>query len=113
MKIGGTHFDQRSAVRAGVSRRVENASGSSRLSDDVSRQAVPQARFFERRRSRRSSRFDTRAAYEAEQNGTPSAFVAQILGQILDTGHPNPVAVARVYARASRGQAETHIVSIL
>jgi hypothetical protein len=83
------------------------------LADDSLRQAVPPARFFERRQSRRSSRFETRLSYDPDQSGTPTCFVAQVLGQILDAGQHAPIAAARVYARANREQKQPRIVSTL
>ena len=113
MKAIGSHLDLRSTARTGFSRRVEKTNESGKLGDDSLRQAVPPVRFFERRQSRRSSRFDTRLSYDPEQSGTPACFVAQVLGQILDAGRHAPVAAARVYARGGREQKRPRVVSTL
>ena len=113
MKVGANHLVSRSAGRAVFNRRVEKANRAGRLADDSLRQSVPPVGFFERRRSNRSSRFETRASCDLEQNETPSVFVAQVLGQVLDAGRQSPIAAGRVYAHVKSSQKEKRLVGIL
>ena len=113
MKVAGSSLVPRATSRAAVSRRVEKANASGNLAEDSFRQPVPPAGFVERRRSKRSSRFDTRFYCDAERSGTPLGFVAQVLGQVLDAGRESPIAVTRVYARASSGRKEKRTVGVL
>jgi hypothetical protein len=113
MKIAGCPVVSRSAARSAVSRRVENINGSGKLGDDSIRQPVQPAGSVERRRSQRASRFDTRFYCDAERSGTPLAFVAQVLGQVLNAGRNSPIAAARVYARVGASQKKTRTVGIL
>jgi hypothetical protein len=110
MKVSVALFDTRATVRASLSRRVEKSSASSTLADD---HAAMSGGFFERRRSGRPSRFETRLAYDPEQRGPSPLFAAQVLGQILNAGRNNPAAAARTYARATSRQKEKRLVGIL
>ena len=113
MRIAGNSQVPRATARAAVIRRVEKTNSCGALDEDSLHQPVQPIGFVERRRSRRQSRFDTRASGNTERNGTSCAFVAQVLGQILDAGRQSPVAAARVYARASSAQKEKRIVGVL
>jgi len=113
MRIAGNSLVSRTTARSAVSRRVEKANSSGALGEDSLRQPVQPIGFVERRRSRRQSRFDTRASGNMERNGTSCTFVAQVLGQILDAGRQSPIAAARVYARASSGQKGKRTVGVL
>jgi hypothetical protein len=90
-------------------RRVEKTGGSAALRDEA---GASQARFFERRRSAKASRFETRAAFDGDQNGPSAHFAAQVLGQVLNAGRNHPAASGRLYARASIRQREKRIVEI-
>jgi hypothetical protein len=113
MEIASGPLVLRATARAALRRRVEKSNASGKLDDGLCRESVQQAGFVERRRSQRSSRFDTRFYCDAERRGTPLGFVAQVLGQVLDAGRYSPIAVTRVYARANSGQKKTRVVGIL
>jgi hypothetical protein len=113
MKIAAGPLAPRATVRSAVSRRVEKANGSGKLGEELLRQPVQPAGFVERRRSKRSSRFETRFHCDAERSGTPLGFVAQVLGQVLDAGRHSPIAATRVYARVGSSHKRTRTVGIL
>ena len=110
MEIAGRPLVSRPTARAVFGRRVEKANCSGALCEDSPRQP---AGFVERRRSKRASRFDTRFYCDAERSGTPLAFVAQVLGQVLDADRHSPIAATRVYARAHSSQKKTRVVGVL
>ena|SRR5579871_6767699 len=113
MKVSGSPLVPRTTARAAAGRRVENSNGSGKLAEEAFRQPMQPEGFVERRRSKRSSRFDTRFTCDAERSGTPLGFVAQVLGQVLNAGRNSPIAAARVYARATNSQRKTRVVGIL
>src|SRR4051812_32807253 len=110
MKLGGALIETRSPALGGSLRRVEKASGSNNLRDE---QKSSPARFFERRRSTRASRFETRLPYDADQSGPSPHFAAQVLGQVLNAGHNHPAASACVYARSNIRQRDKRVVGIV
>lgn len=109
MRLGSALIETRVPARAGTLRRVEKTSGSDGLRDDAN---ASQARFFERRRSARASRFETKLAYDADQSGPSVQFAAQVLGQILNGGRNHPLSSARLYARANIRQKNKRVVGI-
>jgi len=109
MRVCSALIETRVPARAGSLRRIEKTSGSGTLRDG---EAGSSARFFERRRSAKASRFETRLAYDADQSGPSAQFAAQILGQILDAGRNHPASGARLYARANIRQKDKQVVGI-
>jgi hypothetical protein len=113
MEIAGSTIPARVRARAVLRRRVEKANCADVLAGDLCSEPVQPAGFVERRGAQRASRFDTRFYCDAERRGTPLAFVAQVLGQVLDAGRNSPVAAARVYARANSSKKKTRVIGVL
>ena len=109
MKVGAAHIQTRAPARAGLRRRVEKTSASSRLHDE---ERSSPARSLERQPATNASRFETRLAYDLDQSGPSPHFAAQVLGQILNAGRNHPASGARLYARANIRQKNKRVVGI-
>jgi hypothetical protein len=113
MKISGNKFEFRTRRSPAAPRIVENANAASRLSEERASPAAPLAFRSERRNAARASRFGTYYAGGADRRGTQARFVAQVLGQILDSGNGDMLIAKRAYAQASRERKETRLVRVL
>jgi hypothetical protein len=109
MRVGSALIETRLAARAGALRRVEKSSASGTLAND---EAGKSAAYFERRRSGRQSRFETRLAYDADQSGPSAHFAAQIIGQMLNAGRNHPATAGRLYERSVVRYREKRFVGI-
>jgi hypothetical protein len=108
MKIVSTVTAIAPLSRAGSLRRVEKISPSNGLKRDVRRgqRRGPDVRYaFD---TLRVSRFETRCENDASENGMPAGFIAQVIGQCLETTSSDPVAARRAYAQAEPHAAATH-----
>jgi hypothetical protein len=108
MKIVSTLTAIAPASRAGSLRRVEKISPSNGLKRDVRRgqrrgQNIPGA--FA---TLGVSRFETRCENDTSENGMPAGFIAQVIGQCLETPSSDPVVARRAYAQAELHAAATH-----
>ena len=59
------------------------------------------------------SRFDTDNASAQARNGMQAAFVAQVLGQVLETKPESPILAVRVYARSARNPKDGRLIRVL
>ena len=60
-----------------------------------------------------ASRFDTDSSSASARNGMQAGFVAQVLGQVLETRLESPMLAARVYARTARDLKDGHLIRVL
>jgi hypothetical protein len=113
MKIGGNQMELRTTGRSPAPRRVEKSSIANSLGEEKLREPRPSAVQRERRSAARASRFGTRYAGANERRGMQARFVAQVLGQILDTHGNNAVLAVRAYAHGITQSKETRLVGIV
>ena len=59
------------------------------------------------------SRSETGYSCGPARNGMQAGFVAQVLGQVLETKPENPEAAARVYARSLRNPKDGRLIRVL
>jgi hypothetical protein len=59
------------------------------------------------------SRFDTGNASDPARNSMSAGFVAQVLGQVLETKPQNAIHAARVYARSARSAKDGRLIRVL
>lgn len=105
-------MELRTTGRSLAPRRVEESSIASSLGEEKLREPRPSAVQRERRSAARASRFGTRYAGANERRGMQSRFVAQVLGQILDTHANDAVIAGRAYARSIAENKRTRFVGI-
>jgi hypothetical protein len=101
MKVIGPITEVYGALRPTLRRRVEKPNGSSGLGQEMrsARRAImlnPVARD-----EPRPSRFDTASGVRECDHAMLAPFVAQIIGQVLDTKRADPASAMRAYAAAS------------
>ena len=113
MKLSGAVLEIYGPSRIFPPRRVEKPNGSNRLDSENRHGNLPAMMNPRAEAPRKSSRFETHAEPCNLRNGTSSAFVAQILGQILETDTPEKPAVARAYARQSRDPRNIRLIRIV
>ena len=101
MRIGHTHSATREPGRALTLRRVEKSGESSGLHEKYERRSGRTPTYAGRDRRARASRIDTGYSRSPARNGMPAGFVAQVLGQVLETKPENSEAAARLYARSN------------
>src|SRR5258708_32659190 len=110
MKVGSNNSEFRTRTRLAAPRIVEKLNDASRLGEENPHDpATPVAR-FERRSAARASRFGTYYAGGADRRGMQARFVAQGLGQILDSGEEKTLLAARAYGRNPRGPTDMSLV---
>ena len=113
MKIGGNYPDSWIPARVTGSWRVEKPHASSDLRDEPRRQPARTTTIVTRNTASRLSRFETKAAADIERSVMSSAFVAQVLGQILGSEPDNRIIADRAYARTRAAVRETRLVQTL
>ncbi|HEY4266181.1 MAG TPA: hypothetical protein VGM72_12745 [Micropepsaceae bacterium] len=113
MKIGGNNSDFRARRALRAPRIVEKPDSVSRLSEENLRETAQTAIRTERRSVARASRFGTYYAGGVDRRGMQARFVAQVLGQILDSGDGIALIARRAYAQSSRERKETRLVRVL
>jgi hypothetical protein len=113
MKIGHTHSAIRATGRALTLRRVEKSGGSSGLHEKHERRAGRTLTYSGRDRRAGTSRIDTGSSRGQARNGMPAGFVAQVLGQVLETKPENPMLATRVYARSARTPKDGRLIRVL
>src|SRR5258706_7536032 len=99
--------------RALVARRVEKSGGSSGLHGKHERRAAQTLTYSARGGRAGLSRFETNNASGPARNGMQAGFVAQVLGQALETKPESPVLAARLYARSARGPKGGRLIRVL
>src|SRR5260370_41910320 len=99
MKLDHIHPGTYATGRALAVRCVEKSGGSSSLHGRHERRAGRALTHSARGSRAGLSRSDTVSASSPARNGMQAGFVAQVLGQVLETKPENPMLAARVYVR--------------
>jgi hypothetical protein len=113
MKIGGNNSEFRARTRLAAPRIVEKPHDAGRLGRENPRDPASPVTRFERRSAARASRFGTYYAGGADRRGMQARFVAQVLGQILDSSQNSTLIATRAYARNSRERTDMSLVRVL
>jgi uncharacterized protein YceH (UPF0502 family) len=113
MKIGGNHFEFRARTRLAGPRIVEKPNGASQLDEENLRDPAPPMVRVERRKAARASRYGTYYAGGADRRGMQARFVAQVLGQILDSTQNSTLLATRTYARSNRERKPASLMRVL
>lgn len=113
MKLEHTHPGTCATGRALVARRVEKSVGSSSLQGRHERRSGRTLTHSARGSRAGLSRFDTGNASAPARNGMQAGFVAQVLGQVLETKPESPILAARVYARSARNPKDGRLIRVL
>jgi len=113
MRIGHTHSAMRAPSRALTLRRVEKSGGCNSLHEKHERRSGRTLKYSGRDRRAGASRIDTGYSRSPARNGMPAGFVAQVLGQVLETKPENLEAAARVYARNLRSSKDGRLIRVL
>jgi len=92
---------------------VEKSAGSSSLHGKHERRSGRSLTHSARGSRAGLSRFDTGNASGAARNGMPAGFVAQVLGQALETKPENPMLAARLYERSADGPKDGRLIRVL
>jgi hypothetical protein len=113
MKLDHTHPGTYPTGRALVVRRVEKSGGSSSLHGKHDRRATRTLTHSARGSRAGLSRFDTDPSSGPARNGMQAVFVAQVLGQVLETKPESPILAARVYSRSARNPKDGRLIRVL
>lgn len=113
MKLDRIHPGVYTTGRALVVRCVEKSGGSSSLNGKHERRATRSVTHSARRSRADVSRFDTDNSSAPARNGMQAGFVAQVLGQVLETKPESPMFAARVYARSARNPKDGRLIRVL
>src|SRR4051812_39706367 len=99
--------------RALVLRRVEKPAGSSGLNRKPERRAGSTPTYPVRGGPADLFRFDANDPSRPSRSGMAASFVAQVLGQAMETKPESPTVARRVYARGARSPKAGRLVRIL
>jgi len=113
MKLDRIHPGNDTKGRALVVRCVEKSGGSSSLHGKHERRATRTLTHSARGSRAGLSRFDTDNSPAPARNGMPAGFVAQVLGQVLETKPQSPMLAARIYARSARNPKDARLIRVL
>ena len=113
MKLDRIHPGNDTKGRALVVRCVEKSGGSSSLHGRHERRAGRALTHSARGSRAGLSRFDTNNSSAPVRNGMQAGFVAQVLGQVLETKPENPMLAARIYARSARNPKDGRLIRVL
>ena len=100
MKIGGNCSEPFALVRVDRARRVEKPAESNDLRGDARRYPARSVAIVKMGTAVSVSLCGTRVIESADNNLLQATFVAQVLGQILDTSSDNRIVAARAYDRS-------------
>ena len=113
MKLDRIHPGNDTKGRALVVRCVEKSGSSNSLHGKHERRSGRTLTHSARGSRAGLSRFDTDNASAQARNGMQAAFVAQVLGQVLETKPENPMLAARIYARSARNPKDGRLIRVL
>src|ERR1700724_436757 len=113
MKLEHTHPGTCAIGRALVVRRVEKSGGCNNLHGRHERRAGLAPTHWARVSRAGLSRFDTDGSSALARNGMRAGFVAQVLGQVLETKPESPMLAARVYERSARNPKDGRLIRVL
>jgi hypothetical protein len=113
MKIGEMQRSPAAGTRSRSAARVIKLSGSSSLRREPEHKAGTAAGQGQRRPEALPFRYETVSAQVQAQDGIQAGFVAQVLGQILETKRANPLLAAQAYARKPRDRWSPRLIRIL
>ena len=102
MKSGGIASDIYTPARAPARWRVQKLNASSHLGGETRRPNAPAILNPPLATAPEASHFETSTRAAPTRNGMPATFIAQVLGQILETKRRDPAYGRRIYeARVS------------
>ena len=113
MKLDRIHPGTYTTSRALAVRCVEKSGGSNSLHGKHERRATRTLTHSARGSRAGLSRFDTDNASAQARNGMQAAFVAQVLGQVLETKPESPTLAVRVYERSARTPKDGRLIRVL
>src|SRR4051812_11238901 len=113
MKLDHTSSGSGAARRALVLRRVEKPAGSSGLDGKHEHRAGSTPTVSVRGGRAGLFRFDANDPSRPSQYGIPAGFVAQVLGQAMESKPESPTVATRVYARSARSLKAGRLIRVL
>ena len=113
MKLDRIQPDSCTKGRALTVRRVEKSGASSILHGKHERRALQAPTYSGRGGRTGLSRFEAYNPSRLSQNGMQAGFVAQVLGQALESKPESAALAARVYARSARGPKGGRLIRVL